>query len=230
MSSPLQNDAFSVPSWLNDYWQLLLGIITLITFIAWVVSFRPKASRTEQTSYIDCQSKELFESKIFSINWGHVLFLRKIKLEEIDRSAQFKMLCKSSMGGGIWTDLPDDYYGDYSASSKSRKVYLTNKGFYKKQKILEVSVVTIKNPPSDFNEKIEVKNLEGKIEVLNHNKIEIRNYPLELPGTITPDKFLSYAPYFANWETRGDQPTIAYLSPIEKCEGGKPGKKVIPIT
>lgn len=231
MSLPISNDVFSSPSWLNTYWQLLVGIITLVAFIGWVVGFRPKASRIEQISYIDGQSKDLIESKTFSINWGRVFFFRKIALEEIDRNAKFKMLCKASIGGGMWTDLPDDYYGDYSADSKSRNVYLKNKNFYRKQKITEVTVETTKTAPSDFNENIEIKILTDKIEILNNNKIEIRNYPLELPNTITPDKFLAYAAYFRNWETRGgNRPTIAYLSPLEKCEGGKPGKKIIPIT
>jgi hypothetical protein len=217
----------SVPTWLNDYWQLILGIITVISFIGWVVGFRPKASQTGQSSYIDCETNEVIETKNFNIEWGHVPFFRKIKLEETGRSAILKLKCKPT--GEIWADLPTEYFGDYSTDSAGRAVYIVNKNFYKKRKIKEVSLQTTQEAPAGYADKIVVNRSKDRIEILNNNNLEIRNFPLELPDTITPDKFLSYAPYFTNWETRENQPTIAYLLPVEQCISNRPGKKVIPL-
>jgi hypothetical protein len=110
-------------------------------------------------------------------------------------------------------------------------VYLKNKGFFRKERITEVSLETNRPAPSDYRDHIEVNRASDKIEIMNYNSIEVRGFPLELPTSITPDKLLAYSAYFANWQTvKGQQDKIvAFLSPIGPCISGKPGKKAIPL-
>jgi hypothetical protein len=219
-----------LPSWAYEYFNWIIGILSVIGFVAWVVGFRPRASCVSHGNYIDCESDEIVEETEFLINWGHVFFIRKMTLEQIDRNAHFRMLCKPS--GGIKTELPADYYGDYSAGSKGRTLYLTNKSFYRKERINEVSLETTRPAPSDYRNRVEISRSNDKIEIMNHNNIELRGYPLEL--SIAPGKLLAYSAYFTNWKTSEDQGArkeriTAFLSPINPCVGGKPGKKVIPM-
>lgn len=200
----------------------MLGVIA---FIGWIVGFRPRAHRISQTSFIDCESDQILEEIKFSISWGHVFFLRKIKLPPIERDATFKVLCKPL--GGIKDTLHMDNYNEKSYGL-SRNIYFVNKNFFENNEIEDVFLEITRSAPPDYRDKIEIRQTSGRIEVLNRNHVEVRGLPVELPETITLDKMLAYSALFNEWRTSNGSIT-AFLKFVPPCIGEKPGKVTIPV-
>jgi len=208
--------------------RLIAPVLSVIAFIGWIARFRPRAHRISQTSFIDYESNQYFEEMKFGINWGHVFFLRKIKLQRIERDATFKILCKPL--GGIKNTLHTDNYNEASSGS-STNIYLVNKRFFKNNEIEEVFLEVTREISPDYRQKIQINITAERIEILNWNYVEIRSIPVELPKTITIEKMPAYFKFFSQWKTPEDpeKGIIAFVASIPPCKGGKPGKVIVPL-
>jgi len=227
---PRSTQIFWSLDFLADYslWiGLISGILGIIAFIGWVIGFRPRATCGWSSIFLDCKSRQIFQETKYDLNWGHVIFFRKIKLKRIERNATFRVLCQPL--GKIKEPLPMANYGDRSASEKGREVYLTGKSFFRKEEIAEVYLETVESAPADCMNNIEVKTEKGKIEVLNRNSVELRDLPIILPKEITLEKMLEYSSFFKNWDYDPNAGITGFLSNVPACVGEKPGKVTIPL-
>lgn len=219
-NSPQMSEVWGV---VVEYVGLIASVLGLLGFIGWIAGFRPRARRVSQTSFIDCESDNIFEEIKYNISWGHVFFLRKIKLPRIERNAAFKVLCKPL--GAIKDTLHMDNYSERSSGS-TRIIYLVNKSFFKREEIESIFLEITRSAPEGYRSKIEMRQTSRMIEVLNRNHVEIRGFPVKLPRTITLNKILAYSAFFNCWETSGNGITV-FLKSIPPCIGEKPGKATI---
>lgn len=223
-------------SQLSELWELIgdniewaASVLGIVAFIGWIATLRPRAHRISQTSFIDYESDHIIEEIQLRISWGHVFFLRKIKLPRIERNATFKILCKSL--GGIKDILHMDNYNE-SSSGLSTNIFLVNKKFFKNEEIEEIFLEITRPAPPDYHDKIKTNQTSKRIEVLNWNHIEVKEFPVELPKTITLDKILAYSAFFSQWKTPSDPENgiIVFLESIPPCKGEKPGKAIIQLS
>lgn len=211
-----------------DNIHLIASIVGVIAFIGYVAEFRPKSKFVSEKSYLDYESGRIIEIKEFLLYWGHVPFLKRIKLPSIERNAKFEILCKpiGKMKGILHTDNFDQ-----NSSGSLTKIYLKNKKHFLNKEIETVFVEINRPAPSDYKDKIQVTVNPTNIEVINENYIEIRQLPIKLPPTITPDRMLQYSTYFKRWETPGGTGTqiTAFLNEISPREGDIPRRITIPL-
>lgn len=212
----------------TDNFNLVASVLGLIAFIGWIAGFRPRTHRISHTTYIDFESNQILEEVKFRISWGHVFFLRKIKLPRIERNANFRILCKPL--GGMKDVLHMDNYSDKS-SGLSRNIYLVNKDFFGNNEIEDVFLEITRPAPQDYRDKIEKHETSEKIEILNWNHVEVRGFAVELPKAITLDKIPAYSGPFVDWKipTNPQNGITVFLKSIPSCMGGKPGKATIPL-
>jgi len=220
----------------SELWELIVdnlewiaSVLGVIVFVGWIVGFRPRTHRISQTSFIDSESDRIFEEIHFGFSWGHVFFLRKIKLPRIERNATFKVLCKPL--GRVKDILHMDYYEEKS-SGLSRTIYLVNKDFFNKNEIENIFIEITSPTPTGYLDKIKTRQTSKSIEVLNWNHIEVKGFPVELPTTVALNKMLGYSAYFNRWKTPSGRKRkiTAFLKSIPPCKGEEPGKVTIPLS
>lgn len=169
---------------------IVSGIFGVLQGIPWLLGKSPKASGKPLHYYVDYERKALIEEREYELTWGWIFFLKKIFLQNISKDTICRLSYKPMAGPR--KALPEDCYVIEKADSKNR-IKLVKSNYFKEREVERVYVLSITPvDESTYGNNIEVKYGPDSIEIVNHNEVEIRNYPLKLPSNTTLDETSRY--------------------------------------
>lgn len=177
-----------------ELWQQVIVWVVSPSFILAIALLiyrdRPKPTQDDlKLSYINDETSQKIEVRELKISWGHLPLFRQLELMEIQRTADYEITFNPIEKAGMETPVPTDCYTE-KTGSVGRLVFLTNRGFFGRNKVKCVCFLQKSPLNQDYRGKIAIKVLPTYIEILNSNPIEIRNFTFQIPNDIKLEKLL----------------------------------------
>jgi hypothetical protein len=210
-------------------WIIFL-IFTAIPFVVWVYGFGPKKECKLLYSYIDFSTNNLTEERECNFSFGHVFFLKKIELAKYSSTSTVDISCKPQAQPK--RGLPSDCY-ELLSEGKYSKIYLKKNKFIDEKEINIIYIVETSPISENYKNNIHKNEFSDRIEVLNDNLHEVKQYPLILPSSITNANIHSIFGIIESWRTditsNGEIGRLTIFIDIPAKKGTIPGRKTIPI-
>jgi len=209
--------------------EIVGGILAVTQGIPWLLGKRPKSHGKSLFAYVNYEKKALVEEREYEFDWGWVFFLKKIFLQNVSENALCKLSYKPMAGPK--KPLPQDCFMIKKVNNKNQIKLLKNDLFNERE--IERIYVLAKTPLSiaEYDENIKVRHNPNGIEIVNKNDVEIRNYILELPPSVTLDKVSRYLNIISGLivpDESSDKIKIR-IKKLEAKQGDEPSIMIVPL-
>lgn len=214
-----------------------VAVVVVAGVLGWFYRARPKVTnRLQASEYIDGTAQDLVEEKEIHFSWGHRLRSRRrrVMVAKIPRDAKFRLFYKPETS--YRQRLPDSQVEE-EARDKHRTLWVRGKDFFDDADTDCIYLETMIHQAPTFAEEISVTATGEVVAVENNNRVEVRDFPIELPETVQIQDLLSLSTYGTEFTVESSTPADSpvgnririFLKKIPRAEGDRPGTVSIPL-
>ena len=214
----------SSPLWIAF---IIIGIIASILGVVYIVYSKLKIKINEISfgSFFNADDGSFVQDRMYGVKWGNA-FKRKIFLpHKTDQGSIVNAWYKPTTGPLV--PLNKEHYEEIIDGSKT-KIHLADKEFFKTEEIERFRIKTTTtldpNRRDQLLKNVQVDVHEDRLIIQNNNEEEVRNFPVDMPDTVPPEKGFEYINTIDNVVTYRAKPDTSKLG-----VGGEKGGLIILI-